>query len=143
MARQQRALPVTLVIDASVAVQWVLPETQSDAANALRLAGEPLIAPDLVYAEIGNAIWKRAIQREISATEATEALAAAAGAYTTLLPMAELAARATEIAIALRHPIYDCFYLALAARENAPLISADKRLLTAAKKVKGIEVRTL
>jgi predicted nucleic acid-binding protein len=57
--------------------------------------------------------------------------------------MAELAARATEIAIALKHPIYDCFYLALAERERAPLISADKRLVAVAKKAKGVEVRAL
>ena len=134
---------MTLVVDASVAAQWVLPEAQSDAANALRQTGEPLIAPDLVYAEIGNAIWKRTVQRELTAAEATEALRAAAGVYTSLIPMAELATRATEIAIALRHPIYDCFYLALAERERAPLISADKRLIAVAKKAKGIEVKSL
>jgi predicted nucleic acid-binding protein len=134
---------VTLVVDASVAAQGVLPEARSDAANALRLTREPLIAPDLAYAEIGNAVWKRAMQGELSAQEATEALEAAAGAYTSLIPVAELAIRATEIAIQLKHPIYDCFYLALAERERAPLISADKRLLAASKRAKGIEVRAL
>lgn len=134
---------MTLVVDASVAAQWVLPEVQSDAAIALRLTGEPLIAPDLVYAEVGNAIWKRAVQGELSEAEATEALAAATEAYTSLIPMGELAARATEIAIAMRHPIYDCFYLALAERERAPVITTDKRLLAAAKKMKGVEVRAL
>ena len=134
---------MTLVVDASVAAQWVLAEAQSEAANALRLTGEPLIAPDLVYAEIGNAIWKYAIQTKFSVEEATEALAAAVGAFTTLVAMAELADRATRLAISLNHPIYDCFYLALAEREHAPLISADKRLIAAAKRVKGIEVRAL
>lgn len=126
---------MTLVVDASVAAQWVLPEPQSDRANALRLTGESIIAPDLVFAEIGNAVWKRAVQGEIPVT--------ATGLFTTLVPMAELAARATEIAIALKHPIYDCFYLALAERERAPMISADKRLLAVAKQAKGIEVRAL
>jgi predicted nucleic acid-binding protein len=134
---------VTLVVDASVAAQWVLPEPQSDRAYALRAIGEPIIAPDLVYAEIGNAIWKRAVQGEISPAVAVEALATATGLFTALVPMAELAARAMEIAIALKHPIYDCFYLALAERERAPLISADKRLIGVGKKAKGIEVRAL
>ena len=134
---------MTLVVDASVAAQWVLPERHSDRANTLRLTGEPLIAPDLVFAEIGNAVWKRAVQGEITTALAVEALTTATGLFTALVPMAELAARATEIAIALKHPIYDCFYLTLAERERAPLISADKRLLTAAKRAKGIEVRTL
>jgi predicted nucleic acid-binding protein len=43
----------------------------------------------------------------------------------------------------LDHPVYDCFYLALAERERAPLISADKRLLAAAQRSKAIEVRPL
>ncbi len=134
---------MTLVVDASVAAQWVLPEAQSEAANALRRSGEAIIAPDLVYAEVGNAIWKRAIQGELSAATAAEALIAAAGAFTSLIPMAELARRATELAIAHKHPIYDCFYLALAERERAPLVSVDKKLLAVGKRAKGIEVRGL
>jgi predicted nucleic acid-binding protein len=134
---------VTLVVDASVAAQWVLPEPHSDRANALRLTGEPLIAPDLVFAEIGNAVWKRAVQGEITTALAVEALTTATGLFTALVPMTELAARAIEMAIALKHPIYDCFYLALAERERAPLISADKKLIAAAKRAKGIAARAL
>jgi predicted nucleic acid-binding protein len=134
---------VTFVVDASVAAQWVLPEAQSDAANALRLTGEPIIAPDLVYAEIGNAIWKRAIQDELSEATAVEALETATGLFTSLIPMAELARRATQLAIVLKHPIYDCFYLALAEREKAPLISIDKKLLAVGRRTKGLEVRAL
>ena len=37
---------------------------------------------------------------------------------------------------------YDCFYLALAEREGAPLVSADRTLMAAETRVKGIEVRT-
>jgi predicted nucleic acid-binding protein len=134
---------LTLVVDASVAAQWVLPEAQSEQARALQLTGQPLIAPDLVYAEIGNAVWKRAITGEISPANAVEALATAAGLFHELVPMAKFSARATQLAIELRHPIYDCFYLALAERERAPLISADKRLIALGKRVKGIEVRAL
>ena len=134
---------MTLVVDASVSVQWVLPEPLSDRATALRLTGEPIIAPDLVYAEIGNAVWKRAARGELSTATALEALATATGLYSSLVPMTGIAARATEIAIALKHPVYDCFYLALAERERAPLVSADKRLVAIGKRVKGIEIRAL
>jgi predicted nucleic acid-binding protein len=40
-----------------------------------------------------------------------------------------LASRAFEIAAELRHPVYDCFYLALAEREEASLVTADRRLI--------------
>ena len=39
------------------------------------------------------------------------------------------AARAVAIARELDHPVYDCFYLALSEALDAPLITADGRLL--------------
>jgi predicted nucleic acid-binding protein len=83
-----------------------------------------MIAPDLVYAEIGNAIWKRAVGGEISRAAAVEALETVTGLFTSLVPMHELAARAMEIALTLKHPIYDCFYLALG---RARARGADQR----------------
>jgi predicted nucleic acid-binding protein len=41
-----------------------------------------------------------------------------------------LAGRALEIAAELRHPAYDCFYLALAEERSAKLITADRRLIS-------------
>ncbi|MGD9512257.1 MAG: VapC toxin family PIN domain ribonuclease, partial [Geminicoccaceae bacterium] len=39
-----------------------------------------------------------------------------------------LAAAAARIARILDHPVYGCFYLALAEREAAPVVTADDRL---------------
>ena len=132
-----------LVIDASVAAKWVLPEHGTDLAVALRNGTDELIAPTLIIAEIGNAVWKRALRNELSVEEAITAVEIAAGLMTRLIPLESFAIRATEIAIELRHPIYDCFYLALAERERAPIVSADDKLLGAAKKMKGVEGRRL
>ena len=60
----------------------------------------------------------------------------------TLLPFQELVAveslqeQALALAIDLKHPVYDCFYLALAERENAPLVTADEAMIAAARKAK-------
>lgn len=40
------------------------------------------------------------------------------------------------------HPIYDCFYLALALKEDAPLVTADRKLAILAKKA-GIAAELL
>jgi len=32
--------------------------------------------------------------------------------------------------LALDHPVYDCFYLALAEREQSVVVTADRRLIT-------------
>jgi predicted nucleic acid-binding protein len=55
----------------------------------------------------------------------------------------QLAARALELAVDLRHPIYDCLYLALAERERAPIVSADARLISAARRIGTIEAKPL
>jgi len=88
--------------------------------------------------------WQRnLVQGELSPAIAAAALATATALFTALVPMAELAARAINIAIKLKHPIYDCFYIALAEREDAVLITIDKRLLGIGKSLKGIELRAL
>jgi predicted nucleic acid-binding protein len=134
---------MTLVVDASVAVKWVLPEPDSDRAAALRKSEDDIIAPSLVIAEIGNALWKSALRGDIGTAEASEALQLAVSHFARIVPLDDLAVRATELAIDLRHPIYDCFYLALAERERVPIVSADSKLLAAAKKMKSIEARKL
>ena len=52
-----------------------------------------------------------------------------AKAFEQLVPTSVLKDRALAIAIELRHPAYDCFYLALAERSTSPLVTADDRLI--------------
>jgi predicted nucleic acid-binding protein len=134
---------VTLVIDASVAIKWVLPEDGAERAAALRGQPDELIAPTLIAAEIGSAMRRRTAAEELTARQALDAAEIATALINRMVPIPELAGRALELAIQLQHPIYDCFYLALAERESVPLISADKKLVAVGKRVKGIEVRAL
>lgn len=133
---------MTLVVDASVAIKWVLLEDATDRAAALRKQPDELIAPSLIAAEIGSAMRKRVAAQELTVTEAVSAAEFATGLMTRLVPIPELASRALQIAVAVQHPIYDCFYLALAERERCELVTADARLIAAAKKAK-IKVRPL
>ena len=50
----------------------------------------------------------------------------------TVVESARLVERALALATALAHPVYDCVYLSLAAEVAAPVVTADKRLQTAA-----------
>jgi predicted nucleic acid-binding protein len=126
---------MTVVVDASVVTKWVLDENGSDRANALR-DEDSLIAPSLVASEVGNALWKAVGRGDIDRTEALVVLRAVLRPFSRLVPNEQLSVRALEFAINLDHPIYDCFYLALAEREGVPLVSADAALVTKAKKAK-------
>jgi len=133
---------MTLVVDASVAALWALEQEGSPRALTLRTQGG-LIAPSLIAAEIGSAIWKAVRRGAVAPADALIAIEAALLPFEALVPTEELRVRALALAIELRHPIYDCFYLALAERESCALITADRRLMAAANAVKGIELRAL
>jgi predicted nucleic acid-binding protein len=55
---------------------------------------------------------------------------------TRLYPIGELTKQALTLAIDLAHPVYDCFYLSLAQRENAVLITADECMFAVARKAR-------
>lgn len=133
---------MTLVVDASVAVKWILPEADSTVAAALRERDTELVAPSLITVEIGNAVWKAARRGNIQRTEALAGIEAALAWFESLFPIENLRAQALALAFDLGHPLYDCFYLALAQRRNAPLVTADEAMITAAQKAK-IEVRRI
>jgi predicted nucleic acid-binding protein len=133
---------MTLVVDASIATLWILKQEQS--ADALAVKAEaPLIAPSLIAAELGSAIWKAVRRGDVSKDNGLIAIRDALLPFEALVPMEDLRTRALAIAAELDHPIYDCFYLALAERERAPLVTADKRLLAACKRTKGVTVKGL
>lgn len=132
----------SLIVDASVAVKWFFKEHGSDAANELRRGELEISAPDLIIAEIGNAAWKKYLRKQINAADAVFTMRRAPPLFFALVPTLELMEEAMKLSLDLAHPIYDCFYLALAERENAPLVTADEAMIAAARKAK-IKVRRI
>ena len=117
------------VVDASIAVKWVIPEVLSEQADRVRDHPGDILAPDLLLVEVANALWRKTTAREISAREAEEAFDLVRRSGADLRPTPPLVPRAMDLARRLGHPVYDCVYLALAEREHATFVTADQRLL--------------
>jgi predicted nucleic acid-binding protein len=132
-----------LVIDASVAIKWYVEQPHSEAARRLAAGGDDLLAPEVLLAEAGSALWKYVRAEEMTIEQARTVLGKIPAHFDTLFTLSPLANEAFEIAVSIRHPIYDCFNLALARRERAPLVTADKRLAAAARALPGVEVHFL
>ena len=120
---------MTLVIDASVALKWFVEEQGSDRARGLLSREERLIAPELLLAEVFNAAWRLLRGGHMVAEQYDIVLARLAGAIAEFVPLRPIVSRAAAIGRALDHPIYDCFYLAVAERASAALVTADRRFL--------------
>ncbi len=118
----------TLVVDASIAVKWVVEEDGTPQALALRERAK-LIAPELLVAECANILWKKVQRTELSTKEALLAARLLQGAEMELRPTRSLLEAAASIAIALDHPAYDCLYLALAIENDCQFVTADERFL--------------
>jgi predicted nucleic acid-binding protein len=118
----------TLVIDASIAIKWVIEEEGTPQALTLRREAK-LLAPELLVAECANILWKKARRNELSREEALLAARLLQTAAIELVPTRSLLAAATRIAIELDHPAYDCLYLALAIENDCRFVTADERFL--------------
>lgn len=132
---------MSLVVDASIVVKWAIAEVGSDQANELRHR-PGLMAPSLIAAEIGSALLKRARSGEVSRDDALAAARAVLLPFDAFVPLETLHEQALTIAFAGDHPIYDCFYVALARREGAPLITADRKMAALAERA-GVAVETI
>ena len=115
-----------LVVDASVAIKWVIEE--SGTAEALALRRYRLCAPDLLIPECANILWKKVRRRELVESEALLAARLLERADVDLVPMRRMLEPATKLAMVLDHPAYDCTYLSLSQSIGCSLVTADERL---------------
>ena len=122
---------MTLVVDASVAFKWFAQEDGTDRALQLFEGSEPIVAPDLIVAEVCHAAWKSLRRGELVAAQFDAILNEVALPFSRLVPLDQLIRPAAALTRELDHPVYDCLYLALAAAEGLPVVTADQRLLTA------------
>ncbi|MDR3535261.1 MAG: type II toxin-antitoxin system VapC family toxin [Acetobacteraceae bacterium] len=116
------------MVDASIAIKWVVAEAGAEQAWRLR-ERHRFLAPDLLAVECTNILWKKVRLGELTAEEASLACGILAGAGIELCPMRPLMRPALRLALALDHSAYDCAYLVLALQAGVPFATADGRLV--------------
>lgn len=115
-----------------MAVKWVVEEEGSEAAEALK--AHELHAPALIRLEAGNALRTITARKGLTEEDARDAFALLLAAPVRLHePDAGALVDAFALALRLRHPLYDCAYLALAGRLGTLVVTADKRLIAVAR----------
>lgn len=119
---------MNIVIDASAAVGLVLATPGSEQFIKPLEQGALVTAPDLYVAEVCNAIWKYRKAEMLSMERCEQALSHALSLPDKVEPCSPLYLEAFALSCRHLHPVYDAFYLVLARRNNATLLTLDKRL---------------
>lgn len=119
----------SLVVDASIAAKWFLPEPDAERAQALLDGRFELSAPDLLWTEVASVIWKHARKQIITRIEAETMIRQAFIFPVETHPCEPLLADAMRLALEHDRTVYDSLYLALAIRESAVLVTEDAKLV--------------
>lgn len=123
-----------LVVDASVAIKWFLPEIHGEAALRLLEGQYALRVPDLIFSEFGNVLWKRFRKGQISRKEAIVIIEALLALPLQVESSQSLIPAALEIACSAHRTVYDSLYLAVAIAHQCRVVTADSKLHNALKK---------
>lgn len=120
---------MTVVVDANIALKWVLPQERTGEALMLRdrwqRDSERVIAPPLFRAEVTNVVRQYVRQGKLRLIEASEALGLLLSSVASVEPEG-LYARALSIANDYElKAAYDSIYLALAEIEGCDMWTAN------------------
>lgn len=120
------------VIDASVLIKFYVPEILFERAEVLFGRAEKgeilLIAPDLIYPETGNILWKKHRLKELTAPEVNEIIEGIESIPIRIEPSKPLLKLAVDLAVVYNITVYDAFYLAIAQIYESKVITADRKL---------------
>ncbi|MBO3840307.1 MAG: type II toxin-antitoxin system VapC family toxin [Thermoproteota archaeon] len=121
-----------IVIDASVAVKWFVPEKDSDKALKLRelyLNGAlEIVAPTLIYYEVANALRFHPYYR-LSEKELLKATSALKNMQIAIEPTVKTWRKAFEISALDKVSVYDAIYLATSISFKTKLLTSDERMV--------------
>lgn len=121
-----------LVVDASVAVKWYVPEPDSPDAHRLGRSERRLAAPDLLVIEVGNILWKKVQRDGLPRADAEAAALSLIDSARIRFHRSPLFVRAAlEIATTFRRTVYDSLYVVLAMYLDSEMITTDQRLVNA------------
>jgi predicted nucleic acid-binding protein len=117
------------VLDAAVAIKWFVDEPLRPMALRLLDGRLGLHAPELILMEMGEIARRKLRRDEMTLEQAERALSQGPSFFECLHPAHELHERALQLSLALDRPVSEGFYLAIADRLKAPLVTTNRELV--------------
>lgn len=118
-----------IIVDASVAIKWFLPEVHAAEAREWRSGPDELHIPAFFFElEIANILWKKVRRAELSRADADLIISQLPTLPLIRHPEPPLLTLAFDLADQTERTVYDCLYLALAVQLGGQMVTADQRL---------------
>ena len=129
-----------VVLDANCAIEIALNKKEGERLKAVLDESDQVLAPDLLVPEFVNTLWKYHQFDQLSLDLCDEALTRLLDLVETLVPSTEIYRDAFALSgVQKTRAAYDMFYLAVALRENAVLLTLDGTLKKEARRA-GVRV---
>jgi predicted nucleic acid-binding protein len=124
------------ILDTSAALEVFLSRPQSKKLSDLISNANLVVSPELYCSEVSNVFWKLHKSNELTRVDCESGINRCLALVDDLIPMSELSQEVFAAAINYNMTAYDMFYAVTARRYNGRLLTIDKKLKEAAKKMK-------
>lgn len=119
---------MTVVLDVSAAIEILLKKEKSSLFDSTYRNANWVIAPDLYVSELSNALWKYHKAKVLSHEECVQHVEDGIALIDDYFEAKELWKEALSESIKNGHSVYDMYYLVLARRNDATLVTNDGKL---------------
>jgi predicted nucleic acid-binding protein len=126
---------MTVVLDASAALEIALEGNRGTEFKDLLSECSIVTAPDIFVSEVTNSFWKYRVFSNITDDQCFQGIEFCLDLVDDFCSTQSLWREVIKESIRLKHPVYDMFYLILARRTGARLLSCDKQLLKLSEKL--------
>ena len=118
-----------VVLDASAAVEMALNREYGKPFREILKRAHLVIAPDIFPSEITNAFWKYAMHNELTPEQCEKGIGYCLDLIDDYIETKTLCREVFSESLRTKHPSDDLFYLVLARRNNASLVTQDKKMI--------------
>ncbi len=124
-----------IILDVSAAIEILLKKEKKEKFDQLYQAASWVIAPDLYVAEMSNVLWKYHRAKMFSHDDCIQYVEDGITMIDDFIEARQLWKEALGEGIKHHHAVYDMFYIVLARRHDATLVTNDSALSELCKKL--------
>ncbi len=125
-----------IVLDASAAIEIALKLEMAEKFKNILHEAELVIAPDTFPSEVTNVFWKYSSISGLDEKKCEKGIDYCIDLIDDFIETKSICREVYGEAVKYEHPVYDVFYLVLARRHNAGLLTKDKKMKKIAKEMK-------